>query len=149
MTASIRPVAARDYPVWLCMRQKIYPGLSETFHRQEMRLYGKEPDKACYIAHLQDQIVAFIEVSLRNVVDGCLSSPVGYIEGIYVEPEYRGQGIGGALLRHVEAWFRTQGCSEMATDALAEDESAQRFHAHVGFTETFRIVQFKRDLDSK
>ena len=90
--------------------------------------------------------VGFVEVSLRNVVDGCLTSPVGYIEGIYVNPEQRGKGIGRALMQHAIAWIKEHGCSEMATDALADDHQAQSFHQKMDFRETYRIVQFKQEL---
>lgn len=149
MTVAIRQVETRDHRLWLAMRVKIYPGLDTAFHSREMTLYGGAPDKACFVAGEDNEIVGFIELSLRNVVDGCLSSPVGYVEGIYVEPRHRGRGIGGALMRHAEDWSKARGCSEMATDALIDDEQAQTFHEHVGFSETFRIVQFKRVLEQR
>ena len=128
------------------MRKEIYRGLDDSFHQQEIVLYQRDPSKACFLAYLTDQEepVGFIETSLRNVVDGCLSSPVGYIEGIYVAPRFRGKGIGAALVQKAIAWFQEQSCSEMATDALADDQLAQSFHRRMGFQETYRIVQFKR-----
>ena len=92
------------------------------------------------------EAVGFAEVSLRNVVDGCLTSPVGYLEGIFVDPEQRGKGIGRLLLDRASFWFKQQGCTEMATDALIEDEDAQRFHLRMGFEETYRIVEYKKKI---
>ncbi len=113
-----------------------------------MRWYATAPDKACWLAWTEASAtpVGFIEASLRNVVDGCLSSPVGYIEGIYVVPPCRGRGAGRSLLAAAAAWCRERGCTELATDALADDESAQRFHRRMGFTETYRVVQFKKPI---
>ena len=38
-----------------------------------------------------------IETSFREYVDGCYSSPVAYIEGIYVTTKYRQQDIARQL----------------------------------------------------
>ena len=88
-----------------------------------------------------------LELALRNIVDGCLSSPVGYLEGIVVNPEFRGRGISRLLLQEAENWFRLKGCTEMATDSDLANTSAQEFHRQMGFEETFRIVQFRRPLN--
>ena len=61
-------------------------------------------------------------------------------------PEFRGQGIGRALLAHVEAWGRAQGCTELATDSTVGDDEAQSFHRHMGFGECDRIVQYRKEL---
>jgi aminoglycoside 6'-N-acetyltransferase I len=87
-----------------------------------------------------------IEVSLRNVVDGCLTSPVGYIEGVYIDPTQRGAGLSRRLLQYAEEWCRSMGCTEIATDAEFENEEAQRFHEHMGFEETYRIVEYRKKL---
>ena len=65
-----------------------------------------------------------IEVSLRNVVDGCLTSPVGYIEGIVVLPSHRSRGVAKELLEVGEDWCRARGCTEIATDAGLDNVTA-------------------------
>lgn len=87
-----------------------------------------------------------VEVSLRNVVDGCRTSPVGYVEGIVVVPSHRGRGVGRALLARAEEWCRSNGCSEIATDAEIDNELAQHFHESMGFRETYRVVEYRKDL---
>jgi aminoglycoside 6'-N-acetyltransferase I len=105
--------------VWMKMRDDLYPLHPEAFHAAEMQLYHHADDKECYLAVDEDseEAVGMIELSLRNVVDGFTSSPVGYIEGIYVVPEFRGLGTGKALLAQAIRWFKRLGCTEMATDA--------------------------------
>lgn len=87
-----------------------------------------------------------IEVSLRNVVDGCPTSPVGYVEGIYIDPEHRGSGLARQLLEQAEDWCRSKGCTEIATDAELDNQDAQRFHERMGFEETYRIVEYRKKL---
>ena len=90
--------------------------------------------------------IGFIELALRNVVDGCLSSPVAYLEGIYVAPTKRGGGIARAMFSYARGWATAQGCTELASDAELENTAAQRFHEHLGFKETYRTVQYKMNL---
>lgn len=144
---SIQPVQPEHHAEWLRLRQAIYTSVDQEFHRQEMQLFFDDATKECFLALVQpSKACAMLEVSLRNTVDGCLTSPVGYIEGIYVEPDHRGAGLARRLIQLAEAWFRQQGCREMATDSELEDTAAQRFHEHNGFQETFRIVEYRKDL---
>jgi aminoglycoside 6'-N-acetyltransferase I len=55
-------------------------------------------------------------------------------------------GIGRKLLRAAEEWARQQGCIEMASDALLENELSQRVHEALGFEEVDRCVRYRRTL---
>ncbi len=147
MTISVQAVRSEQFDSWLRLRTAIYTGVDHTFHEQEMRQFMADDSKECFLAEIEGGAVCgMIEVSLRNVVDGCLSSPVGYVEGIYVDPRQRGLGLSRQLLHRAEQWSREQGCTEIATDAELDNESAQRFHEHLGFTETYRIVEYRKRL---
>lgn len=147
MPISIRPVLRTQFPEWLRLREAVYSGIDRAFHEAEMEIYFSAPDKTCLLAVDDgDRVFGMVEISLRNVVDGCLSSPVGYLEGIYLEPEYRGRGLARRLIDAAEEWCRGQGCREIATDAELDNESAQQFHERLGFTETYRIVEYRKPL---
>ena len=146
----ILPVTRDDFQEWLAMRQALYTGLDEGFHRREMESIFASREMSCFMAasEARDGRIGMIELSLRNVVDGCTSSPVGYIEGLYVKPEFRGRGYGRELVAFAASWFVARGCQEMATDAELENLSAQSFFRDNGFAETWRIVEFKKSLVS-
>lgn len=145
MTVSVAEVQQHQFDDWLRLRDAVYTGLDRAFHQHEMEIYSRDPDKTCLVACTDEGTVCgIVELSQRNVVDGCLTSPVGYIEGIYVEPACRGQGMARLLIEHAVAWCRGRGCRELATDAELDDEAAQRFHRHMGFEETYRIVEFRK-----
>ncbi len=88
----------------------------------------------------------FIYLALRTFAEGATTSPVGYIEGIYIKPPYRHSGIGRSLVDAGEAWSREQGCREMASDADQSNEGSQQFHLAVGFSEVSRIVCYRKEL---
>ena len=91
--------------------------------------------------------MGFLEVDLRSHADGCdPSHAVGFIEGWYVDPDWRGQGIGRKLLAAAEDWARAQGCLEMASDTWIANELSQRIHEAAGFTVVDRCVHYRKGL---
>lgn len=88
----------------------------------------------------------FIELGLRQYADGCDSRPVGYVEGWYVDPDLRQQGVGAALVRAGEEWARAQGCTEMASDCLLDNEGSLRAHLALGYEEAERLIHFRKAL---
>ena len=137
------------WPDWLRMREALYSGVAEAFHREEMEMIRRAGDKDCFLAVAPEgQVCGMVEVALRNVVDGCLSSPVAYLEGIYVDPPYRGQGLARVLLERAEQWGRQNGCREMGSDSELHNQMGQEFHRHMGFCETYRVIGYRKNLSA-
>lgn len=91
--------------------------------------------------------VGFAQCSLRNdYVEGTESSPVGYLEGIFVKAEYRRRGIAKELFIECEKWAKSKGCSEFASDCELSNTESLSFHLKLGFEEANRIICFKKDL---
>lgn len=89
----------------------------------------------------------FLEVAFRHdYVNGCETSPVACIEGLYVRPELRRQGIARLLYEAAERWGRSKGCTEMASDALIDNVISHQMHRRLGFQETKRVVYFRKAL---
>jgi aminoglycoside 6'-N-acetyltransferase I len=144
----IRPVETRDKDEWLRMRRALWPDCPLEQHLAEMAEYG--PDGQGMVTFVASRteggLCGFLEASLRQFAAGCVSRPVGYIEGWYVDPDARVQGIGGALVRAAEAWAVAQGCTEMASDCVLGNEVSWAAHLALGYAETERLIHFKRSL---
>lgn len=92
-------------------------------------------------------LIGFLEVGLRSHADGCDSKrPVGFVEGWFVQEPFRNRGVGRELMRRAEDWARSQGCLEMASDALIDNEGSQRAHEAMGFEVVDRCVHFRKLL---
>jgi len=100
-----------------------------------------------FVAVFGDKIVGFAQCGLRHdYVEGTDSSPVGYLEGIFVTGEYRRQGIAKMLLMACQNWAKEQGCVEFASDCELINEDSLRFHLNMGFEEANRIICFTKRL---
>jgi len=138
----IIPVTKKNEREWAELCVALWPEttvedmLSERENRKDVFLY------------LVDNVpTAFLWLSLRNdYVEGTSSSPVGYVEGIYVKPEFRNNGIARELIEYAKKWSVEKGCSELASDCLIENEVSRIFHNKIGFDEANTIVCFTMQL---
>ena len=73
-------------------------------------------EAVCFIKYTDDQPIAFAQCQLRHdYVEGTDSSPVGYLEGIFVREGYRKNGYAAELLSECEKWAREKGCAEFSS----------------------------------
>ena len=91
--------------------------------------------------------VGFAQCTLRyDYVEGTDTSPVGYLEGIFVQEAFRRKGYAGELLSECEKWAKEKGCREFASDCETANDDSFRFHTAVGFEEANRIICFIKKL---
>jgi aminoglycoside 6'-N-acetyltransferase I len=147
---AIRTAQSEYRNEWVRLRQALWPDslLEEHEHAAERFLAGDRHEPAEVLIAFDDNghAIGFAELSIRTIVDSCRTDRVGYLEGWYVIPEVRRQGIGAALVAAAERWAKGQGCLEFASDATLDNEASQRAHLALGFTETGRCVNFRKDL---
>ena len=104
-------------------------------------------EAAVFLLYVDEKPVAFAQCQLRHdYVEGTETSPVGYLEGIYVDDAYRGTGCARMLLCASEDWARSMGCTEFASDCELENTGSLAFHLKMGFEETGRIICFAKKL---
>jgi len=147
MDTIIRKANPRDLPEWIRMRALLWPECPVEEHLSETRAMLDAEDETAFVAARHGGALAgFVEVRLRPYADGCSSSPVGFVEGWYVDIDLRRRGIGASLVRAAEAWAVSRGCSEMASDALLENHVSQAAHGGIGYAEVERVVRYRRSL---
>ena len=143
----ITQCGSMDEAGWLSLRRCLWPHVSDQSHRAEMLSLIGSREAAVFIARIDGQADAFAEAKLRHdYVVGCASSPVGFLEGIYVAPARRKSGIARLLVDAVADWARNLGCRELASDTPIDNAASQAMHRAIGFTETERVVFFSRPV---
>ena len=146
---SIERCTEADHPDWLAFRQALWPEDTAALHLKSMKEQFADPRRyAQFVAYASDrQAIGFAEVSIRSdYVNGTTTSPVAFLEGIYVVPEHRRRGVAAELIGEAVRWARESGCRELASDALLDNGASHAMHRALGFTETERVVYFRRDL---
>ncbi len=146
----VRDVTASDAPAWLRLRRALWPHHAESEHAAEITEFleghAGEPLAVLVAADGADQLIGLAELSIRAYAEGCHSDRVAYLEGWYVVPDARNQGVGRALLAAAEAWGRSQGCVEFASDAELTNDTSAAAHRALGFVEVGRVRCFRKDL---
>ena len=144
----IERCTSAEHAGWLALRDGLWPQPRD-LQLGEMAAIAAEPRRyAAFVAYGHDrEPVGFAEAALRtDYVNGAQSSPVAFLEGLYVAPRARRRGIGRALVGEVCRWARALGCREVASDALVGNEASQAVHRALGFAETERVVFYRMPL---
>lgn len=146
----VRNVTPSDASAWLRLRHALWPDGSEAEHANEIAAFleghAREPLAVLIAEDGAREPLGFVELSIRPCAEGCRTDRVAYLEGWYVVPAARKRGVGRALVVAAEAWARSQGCTEFASDAeLANDVSAAA-HAALGFVEVGQVRCFRKEL---
>ena len=143
----IRQAEIKDLAILAELACRLWPHHRAEELRAEYAEIIEKPDAVCFLAFAQETAVGFAQCQLRrDYVEGTDSSPVGYLEGIFVADGCRKQGVAKALLAACESWARTKGCSEFASDCELGNSQSLQFHLRVGFAEANRIICFTKRL---
>lgn len=147
---AIRAARRDDARLWGEMRHALWPEGPLEEHAGEIEDFfagrSREPVAVLVAEASPGRLLGFAELSIRSHAEGCATGRVGYLEGWYVVPEARGQGVGRALVEAAEDWARAQGCTEFASDTEIDNERSAAAHRALGFAEVDRIRCFRKDL---
>ena len=155
----IRKAENKDLPTLAELAGFLWPEHTAQELRAELAEIMKKPDAAFFLAFEQERptecsfpfaeetAVGFAQCQLRHdYVEGTDSSPVGYLEGIFVADGYRKQGIARHLLTACENWAKEKGCAEFASDCELSNTQSLLFHRNLGFEEANRIICFTKKI---
>lgn len=147
---SVRPVREDDLNEWFRLRKLLWDENDDDDHRSEMMDILSHPESQLVLVADggSGNLIGFLEASIRPFVEDCHTDHVGYLEGWFVDPEHRKNGVGRELVRNAENWARQKGCTEMASDAEVGNEGSLNAHTSLGYDITSRLVHLRKELSA-
>ena len=131
---------------WRAMRTDLWPHATDTDHDRDSRLMSRDGNVVLLATANRDDAVGFAEVCRREWANGCKTSPVAYLEAIYVRPDHRGRKVSAALIEAAERWAAAQGFDEMASDAVIDNAASRAAHEKWGFTEVLQVACYRKSV---
>lgn len=143
----VRKATAAEIPAVTALALELWPDHDPAQMQEEFLQLVSHEEAALFLAYAESTPVGFAQCQLRHdYVEGTGSSPVGYLEGIFVSEEYRRMGYARVLLSACEVWAKSRGCREFASDCELTNEDSLGFHLKTGFAEANRIICFVKAL---
>jgi len=147
MKTIVRAMEPADRAAWAAMRAELWPDEDAKILAEETGKMLGSDDAWAFIAETDSGgAVGFAEIAIRKYANGCETQPVPFLEGIWVAPGFRRQGVGATLVRHVEDFLVARGYRELGSDALIDNTLSHESHRGWGFSETERVVYFRKKL---
>ncbi|MBA4177184.1 MAG: GNAT family N-acetyltransferase [Leptothrix sp. (in: Bacteria)] len=134
----VRPAAPADVPaiVGLIRELAVYERLEHlvvvTPEVLLGQLFGARPAAEAVVGEVDGRVVAFA-LFFTNF-STFLGRPGLYLEDLYVQPAFRGTGLGKALLSHLGALAVARGCGRFEWSVLDWNANAIRFYEKMGAT---------------
>ncbi len=111
---------------------------AKTYVKQALKDISKM-EGVLYVAKYQDQIVGFIQGVIQRHRGRILhnlshrKSVDGWIGLLFVEPKYRGKGIGKALLGAIKSYFKKNKCKTIRLFVMKDNKLAVQIYQKLGF----------------
>ncbi|MEX0361515.1 MAG: GNAT family N-acetyltransferase [Allomuricauda sp.] len=137
----------QDYQDWKDMTLKLFKDYPVERIERGLKSILKKSNQQTFMAKDSDLAVGFVSTSLRvDYVEGSTTSPVGYVDMVYVKESYRKHGLARQLFEQAEAWARTKGCIEMGSDTWLWNTNAQQFHEKMGYSKEEVLVHYIKPI---
>lgn len=143
----IKKATKKDVEIVANLALLLWPNHHLKELEQEFLELLESKKSAIFLKYINENAVGFAYVNLRNdYVEGSSSSPVGYLEGIFVKEEFHKRGFAKELLESCEKWAKEQGVKEFASDCEITNQKSLSFHKALGFSEVNKIICFIKKL---
>ena len=143
----IRKANVNDLPILTELALQLWPNNAVDKMYYDLGKIMTGGESVFFLAYDEEKPVGFAQCQLRHdYVEGTETSPVGYLEGIFVQEAFRQHGYASLLMKASEDWARAEGCMQFASDCEIDNADSLKFHLKLGFKEVNRIICFAKNL---
>ena len=143
----IKSISKENITVLTALMLKLWTDCNFEEEYRNCQKILRSDNETCFLIKNDHQYIGFIQMALRlEHIEGATTSPVGYVEGIYIEPDFQEQGLGRQLMKVGEQWAKSKGCTQIGSDVELTNPSSILFHKKVGFQEVNRIACFVKNI---
>lgn len=143
----VRAAGTNDLEILANLAALLWEGHSVRELMAEFSASISKENARFFLKYEEDTPVGFAQCQLRyDYVEGTRTTPVGYLEGIFIKEGHRRKGYARELLAACEAWAKEHGCREFASDCEIDHTASFQFHKAMHFTEANRIICFTKPL---
>ena len=137
----IRRATATDLPELLAFEQGVVEAerpynskiRADSVHYYDIAKLIVHEESLVLVAETAGQLVATGHATLKKSSDYYEHERHAYLGLMYVEPEYRGQGLIQEIIEELLAWARSQGIADFFLDVYAENGRAVQAYEKFGF----------------
>jgi len=134
---TIRPYRDQDQEDVIHLWKKVFPDASSHNNpARDIRTKREVQPELFLVALREEQLVGTVMAGF----DGHR----GWVYYLGVDPEFRRQGIGTALMRRVEAQLIGLGCPKINLQIRAQNEEVQAFYEQLGYCSEDRLSMGKK-----
>ncbi|HZZ64395.1 MAG TPA: GNAT family N-acetyltransferase [Candidatus Baltobacteraceae bacterium] len=139
---SVREALAGDAPRIVALSAQLGYEVSQA--HVEQYVHALNADRTVLVAVVpRVGVVGWIGIQKEYTVT---SRNRAHVEGLVVEDEYRGNGIGRLLLERAETWARRNGCTRVRLLSNAVRTRAHSFYHRLGYEAIKREYVFEKPL---
>lgn len=102
-----------------------------------------EKNNIIFIAKDNNKIVGYIYCKIDSIEDGPTSNLEALIDGLYVEKEYRNQGIATKLINFAINWAKEKNVKNIYLNVLEKNKDAINLYYKKGFKNFERKLKFE------
>jgi GNAT superfamily N-acetyltransferase len=117
----------------------------ETAQREGLQLLLNSPDQAQLFVARDETARVIGMVSVQLVISTAAGAPSAWIEDMVVREEFRGRGVGKALLARATEWAKSRGAKRVQLVADADNAPALNFYKRLGWQST-RLFVWKKSV---
>jgi len=92
-----------------------------------------EENNAIFVAKENEKIIGYIYIQIISTDDGPMINKEALLDGLYVEPEYRGKGVAKDLISKAEIWAKNNNVKYLYINVLEENAAALNLYKKLNY----------------